>query len=81
MKTDPSRFAGTIDRRARDELTRKTLARVGVEVAPERLVADLSAAQRAEVAIARTIRDLQPGASLGATGAGLRRSEQLDVEA
>lgn len=53
-----------IDRRRRDELTARTLDRLGVELEPTVLVETLSAAQRAEIAIARAMRDLTPGTGL-----------------
>lgn len=59
-----SRWLRAIDRQRRDELCANTLARVGCSVAPSTLAADLTAAQRAEVAIARAIRDHTAGAGL-----------------
>ena len=49
--------AGRIDRRRRDALAQRTLARLGVTLDPTAPVASLTAAQRAEVAIARAMRD------------------------
>jgi ribose transport system ATP-binding protein len=48
---------GRIDRRRRDALAVRTLARLGVQIDPTVLVETLTAAQRAEVAIARAMRD------------------------
>ena len=55
---------GRIDRRARDELAWRTLVRLGVELDPQARVETLSAAQRAEVAIARAMRDQTEGQGL-----------------
>jgi ribose transport system ATP-binding protein len=52
-----SRWVGRIDRRARDRLAARTLTRLGVDLDPGRLVGSLTAAERAEVAIARAMRD------------------------
>jgi len=60
----PTARIGRIDRRERDRLADKTLARLGVDLDPTRLVGTLSAAQRAEVAIARAMRDLDEGSGL-----------------
>jgi ribose transport system ATP-binding protein len=59
-----TRVIGRIDRRRRDELTARTLARLGVDLEPTALVGTLSAAERAEIAIARAMRDLTPGSGL-----------------
>ncbi|PRZ44001.1 ribose transport system ATP-binding protein [Antricoccus suffuscus] len=58
-----SRF-GYIDRTARDRVTRETLARLGVDLAPHKSVGSLTAAERAEVAIARAMRDHDGGSGL-----------------
>jgi ribose transport system ATP-binding protein len=55
---------GRIDRRRCDELSWRTLARLGVELDPRARVETLSAAQRAEVAIARAMRDQTDGSGL-----------------
>jgi ribose transport system ATP-binding protein len=55
---------GRIDRRRRDALAQRTLARLGVELDPIALVETLTAAQRAEVAIARAMRDQTDGSGL-----------------
>jgi ribose transport system ATP-binding protein len=55
---------GRIDRAARDRLTAKTLARLGVEIDPGSIVETLTAPQRAEVAIARAFRDHAAGGGL-----------------
>jgi ribose transport system ATP-binding protein len=59
-----SRVMGRIDRRKRDELTARTLAWLGVELEPSALVASLNAAERAEIAIARAMRDHTGGKGL-----------------
>jgi ribose transport system ATP-binding protein len=59
-----SRFVGRIDRGARDRLATRTLTRLGVNLEPSRLVSSLTAAERAEVAIARALRDHTPESGL-----------------
>jgi ribose transport system ATP-binding protein len=59
-----SRVPGRIDPHARDLLAARTLARLGVDIHPRLPVAALSAAERAEVAIARAMRDHATGAGL-----------------
>jgi ribose transport system ATP-binding protein len=59
-----SRLVGRIDRRERDQLAARTLERLGVELEPTTLVASLNAPERAEVAIARAMRDHATGAGL-----------------
>ncbi len=59
-----SRFLGRIDRGRRDELATRTLARLGVDLDPHRPVGGLTAPERAEVAIARAMRDETAGAGL-----------------
>lgn len=59
-----NRWLRNIDRGRRDDLCTGTLARVGVAVAPSTITADLSAAARAEVAIARAMRDHMTGEGL-----------------
>jgi ribose transport system ATP-binding protein len=53
-----------IDRKGRDRLAARTLERLGAEIEPSALVGSLSAAERAEVAIARAMRDHAAGAGL-----------------
>jgi len=53
-----------IDRKQRDRLAARTLERLGVEIEPSALVGSLSAAERAEVAIARAMRDHAAGTGL-----------------
>jgi ribose transport system ATP-binding protein len=53
-----------IDRRQRDQLAARTLQRLGVEIEPTALVGSLSAPERAEVAIARAMRDHAAGTGL-----------------
>src|ERR1700761_2469218 len=60
----PTTRLGRIDRHRRDELAARTLDRLGVPLAPGQLVGPLTAAQRAEVAIARAMRDHTPGSGL-----------------
>jgi ribose transport system ATP-binding protein len=60
----PTTRLGRIDRHRRDDLAARTLDRLGVPLAPGRLVGTLTAAQRAEVAIARAMRDHTPGSGL-----------------
>jgi ribose transport system ATP-binding protein len=60
----PTTRLGRIDRGRRDRLAAATLDRLGVPLAPGRLVGTLTAAQRAEVAIARALRDHTPGSGL-----------------
>jgi ribose transport system ATP-binding protein len=59
-----SRLTGRIDRNKRDRLAARTLERLGVEFEPTRLVATLSAPERAEIAIARAMRDHAKGTGL-----------------
>jgi ribose transport system ATP-binding protein len=60
----PTTRVGRIDRRARDRISAATLGRIGVELDPASHVGELSAAERAEVAIARALRDHAPGKGL-----------------
>src|SRR6201996_3025448 len=53
-----------IDRKQRDQLAARTLQRLGVELEPSALVGSLSAPERAEVAIARAMRDQAVGTGL-----------------
>jgi ribose transport system ATP-binding protein len=53
-----------IDRKQRDDLAARTLQRLGVEIEPSALVGSLSAPERAEVAIARAMRDHTAGTGL-----------------
>ena len=59
-----ARLLGRIDRGKRDRLTERTLARLGVDLEPSALVGTLTAAERAEVAIARALRDHAAGSGL-----------------
>jgi ribose transport system ATP-binding protein len=59
-----ARITGRIDRSKRDDLAARTLERLGVELEPSALVASLNAPERAEVAIARAMRDHAAGAGL-----------------
>lgn len=60
----PATRFGRIKRVERDRLTRQTLARFGVDLDPRRTVGTLSAAERAEVAIARAMRHHAEGSGL-----------------
>jgi ribose transport system ATP-binding protein len=60
----PTATGGRIDRTERDRLAERTLGRLGVTLEPRRAVGSLSAAQRAEVAIARAMRDQPPRGGL-----------------
>jgi ribose transport system ATP-binding protein len=53
-----------IDRKSRDRLASSTLQRLGVDLDPTALVGSLSAPERAEVAIARAMRDHAAGGGL-----------------
>lgn len=76
---------GRIDAAARDRLAATTLARLGVGMDPRALVRDLTAPERAEVAIARAMRDHAEGEGLvildeatrALTGADLDRVHAL----
>ena len=57
----PTSKYGRIDRRERDRLAVTTLTRLGVHLDPSRPVGTLTAPERAEVAIARALRDHPPG--------------------
>jgi ribose transport system ATP-binding protein len=59
----PTRFR-RIDRKRRDALAARTLARLGIDLNLAAPVETLTAAQRAEVAIARAMRDLRDGSGL-----------------
>jgi ribose transport system ATP-binding protein len=59
-----SRFLRRIDWRQQAEIARAVLARLDVDVDPETPVATLSATRRAEVAIARALREHTPGNGL-----------------
>ena len=59
-----ARVSGRIDRARRDALAARTLERLGVELHPATPVGALSAPERAEVAIARAMRDHDSGAGL-----------------
>jgi ribose transport system ATP-binding protein len=60
----PTSRLGRIDGARRDALAAATLDRLGVALATDRIVATLTAAERAEVAIARAMRDQSKGAGL-----------------
>lgn len=59
-----SRVMRRINWRAQAEITRRVLDRLDVPLRPETPVAALSAMRRAEVAIARSLRDQEPGRGL-----------------
>jgi ribose transport system ATP-binding protein len=81
----PTSRLGRIDGTRRDALAARTLDRLGVTLAPDALVATLTAAERAEVAIARAMRDQSKGTGLiildestrALSGADLDRVHQL----
>jgi len=53
-----------IDRRRQTQVARRALARIGSDIDPRRLTGTLSAPERAEVAVARALRDHRPGSGL-----------------
>ncbi|MEV5413799.1 sugar ABC transporter ATP-binding protein [Thermopolyspora sp. NPDC052614] len=59
-----SRFLRRIDWRRQAEIARDVLARLDVDIDPQTPVAALSATRRAEVAIARALREHTPGTGL-----------------
>ena len=59
-----SRFLRRIDWRRQEQIARAVLARLEVDLDPRTPVAALSAARRAEVAIARALREHTPGGGL-----------------
>lgn len=59
-----SRVTGRIDWTAQNEVARRVLARLDVPVEPTTPVGSLTAMRRAEVAIARALRDHEPGQGL-----------------
>lgn len=59
-----NRWTGAIDRSARDALCAEVLARVGATLEPRTITRNLGTAERAEVAIARALRDHRPGEGL-----------------
>jgi ribose transport system ATP-binding protein len=75
----PTRL-GRISRGRRDELAARTLDRLGVSLSPARLVGTLTAAQRAEVAIARAMRDHTPGSGLIILDESTRALSGADLE-
>ena len=75
----PTRL-GRINRTRRDELAARTLDRLGVSLSPARVVGTLTAAQRAEVAIARAMRDLTPGSGLIILDESTRALSGADLE-
>lgn len=58
------RRTGRIDRKRCDQLAADTLSRLGCELAPQTLVGTLTATERAEVAIARAMRNHARGSGL-----------------
>jgi ribose transport system ATP-binding protein len=58
------RYTGRIDHRIRDEIATKVLGRLDVSIHPRMLCGSLNASRRAEVAIARALRDQTPGNGL-----------------
>jgi ribose transport system ATP-binding protein len=76
----PTTRLGRIDRGRRDRLAAATLDRLGVPLAPGRLVGTLTAAERAEVAIARALRDHTPGSGLIILDESTRALSGADLE-
>ena len=76
----PTTRLGRISRVRRDELAARTLDRLGVPLTPGRLVGTLTAAQRAEVAIARAMRDHTPGSGLIILDESTRALSGADLE-
>jgi len=76
----PTTRLGRIDRHRRDDLAARTLDRLGVPLAPGRLVGTLTAAERAEVAIARALRDHTPGSGLIILDESTRALSGADLE-
>ena len=76
----PTTRLGRISRIRRDELAARTLDRLGVPLTPGRLVGTLTAAQRAEVAIARAMRDHTPGSGLIILDESTRALSGADLE-
>jgi ribose transport system ATP-binding protein len=76
----PTTRLGRISRGRRDELAARTLDRLGVPLTPGRLVGTLTAAQRAEVAIARAMRDHTPGSGLIILDESTRALSGADLE-
>ena len=56
-----TRVSRRIERRAQTEIALRALRRVGAEIDPQRRIGTLNAAERAEVALARALRDHAPG--------------------
>ncbi len=75
----PTRFR-RIDRKRRDALAARTLARLGIELDLTAPVETLTAAQRAEVAIARAMRDLRDGSGLIILDESTRALTGADLE-
>ncbi|GAA4742409.1 sugar ABC transporter ATP-binding protein [Nocardioides endophyticus] len=71
---------GRIDRRRRDRLAARTLERIGADVSPLAVVGELTAAERAEVAIARALRDHAPGGGLIVLDESTRLLRGADLE-
>jgi ribose transport system ATP-binding protein len=59
-----SRYTGRIDANARDAIAADILRRLEVAISPRAVCGSLTASQRAEVAIARALRDQTPGSGL-----------------
>jgi len=76
----PTTWGGRIDRHERDVVASRTLSRLGVEIEPNRLVGSLTAAQRAEVAIARAMRDLDDGSGLIILDESTRALAGMDLD-
>jgi ribose transport system ATP-binding protein len=76
----PTSRLGSIERRRRDEMAVRTLERLGTSLSPSRRVVSLTAAQRAEVAIGRALRDQTPGSGLVIFDESTRALSGADLE-
>ncbi len=76
----PTSRLGYIERRRRDDMAARTLERLGTRLSPSRRVGSLTAAQRAEVAIARALRDQTPDSGLIILDESTRALSGADLE-
>ena len=63
--SNPTKFGGRVDARAADRIVRELLGRLGLEVDPRASAAGLSEAQKAVVAFARALHQLEDAAMAG----------------
>lgn len=75
-----SRLSRRINWRRQDDVATTTLASLDLEIDPRTLVGSLPAARRAEVAIARALRDLVPGHGLIVLDEATRSLPKEDLE-